>query len=76
VKAILWSDIATGAVFIRNQSAHLMPVEQMWCGTAADAEAPRADVRLERRAGVTQTPIMLRCHDAAAGLACSQPGDR
>jgi hypothetical protein len=75
VLAMLWSDVATGTVYIRNQSAHPMPVEQMWCGSATAAPAPRGDVLFERRAGVAQTPVTLRCHDAPAGLACRQPDD-
>ncbi len=75
VHATMWSEPATGAVYIRNQAAHPMPVEHVWCGFADDAGATTADVRFERRAGVAQAPVTLRCHGTPTGLACRQPGD-
>jgi len=69
ISATFWSDTATGAVYLLNQSGHPMPVAQLWCGVAG-REAGRSLVTLERRAGVVQGPLLLVCKQGNAGLVC------
>ncbi len=69
ISATLWSDTASGAVYLLNRSGHPMPVAQLWCGIAG-REAGRSIVTLERRAGVVQAALLLACQAVDDRLVC------
>lgn len=54
-------DVDTGTVFQMNTVGNKMAVQRVWCGRKGDDWQTRAEIPLERRAGVAPEPIRLRC---------------
>ena len=77
VTGALWSNPATGAVFLLNDKQERMPVQSLWCGLAGKAAMTRADVYLERRQGVAEPAVRIACAGVTAkgALACHPDGN-
>ena len=77
VTGALWSNPATGAVFLLNDKEERMPVQSLWCGVGGKAAMTRADVYLERRQGVAEPAVRIACGGLTAkgGLACHPVGN-
>lgn len=71
VEAVLWTEPATGAVFLINAAGDRMPVESLWCGVAGATWRTRSLIPLPRRAAAGER-LSLTCRGAAdeARLAC------
>lgn len=54
-------DVATGNVFQLNSVGNKMAVQRIWCGQKGNDWITRAEIPIERRAGVSPNPIHLRC---------------
>ncbi|RWR32054.1 hypothetical protein D2T31_03625 [Sinirhodobacter populi] len=57
----LWSDAATGAVYLMNEAQDRMPVERLWCGLDGRSWETRHEIDLARRGGAVATAPILRC---------------
>ncbi|MGQ9367992.1 hypothetical protein [Azospirillum sp. ST 5-10] len=64
LRAELWSDPASGAVFLLNAAGDRLPVEAAWCGFAGEAWATRSPLTLARRHGEAAADVRVSC-DAA-----------
>jgi hypothetical protein len=69
----LRADAAKGTVFLRNTVGDDMPVQRLWCGLKGRSWATRAEILLDRRIGVTPSPISLDCAGKGNGTACARP---
>ena len=78
VAADLWSDPASGAVYLLNAGQDRMPVQVLFCGIEGKAASTRSDILLARRAGAAEPAIDLACDGATPDgkLACSRRQDR
>ena len=70
IEATLWSDIASGEIFLENAAGDRMPVQALWCGLARAPFATRWSVPLPRRAGDIPSPIALACAPDRSRLVC------
>ncbi|SHO65528.1 hypothetical protein SAMN02745172_02173 [Pseudoxanthobacter soli DSM 19599] len=69
----LWTDPATGEVFLLNGRGDRMPVQTLWCGLDGRSWETRATIGLDRRAGAVPKPVDLTCAALAGGhVACRQ----
>lgn len=64
-------DVATGTVFQMNTVGNKMAVQRVWCGRKGDDWQTRAEIPLERRAGVAPAPIHLRCTGDGERTGCT-----
>lgn len=64
-------DVATGTVFQMNTVGNKMAVQRVWCGRKGDDWRTRAEIPLERRAGVAPAPIHLRCTGDGEKTGCA-----
>ncbi len=65
VETRLWSDPATGAVFLLNPSEDRMPVLSLWCGKTGADVTTGSRILLVRRAGTAEAAIALACRPGA-----------
>lgn len=77
LSAQLWSNPATGEVFLLNPVQDRMPVQRLWCGYEGEDVSTRSEIALQRRAGAAEPAITLDCRaagvaGAAQGLACQR----
>jgi hypothetical protein len=70
VRAELWADSKTGAIFVLNRIEDHMPAQLLWCGIAGRAWATRAAIPLAHRAGERPPPIDLTCMIERDRLVC------
>lgn len=54
-------DVKSGNVFQLNTVGNKMAVQRIWCGQKGNDWVTRAEIPMERRAGVNPEPIRLRC---------------
>ncbi|OYR11392.1 hypothetical protein [Brucella thiophenivorans] len=54
-------DVKSGKVFQLNSVGDEMAVQRVWCGHKGNDWATRAEIPMERRAGVSPKPVRLRC---------------
>ncbi|KAB2700237.1 hypothetical protein WKW50_13655 [Ochrobactrum sp. GPK 3] len=66
-------DVKTGNVFQLNSVGDKMAVQRIWCGHKGDDWATRAEIPMERRAGVTPEPVHLRCEAGVKATRCAAP---
>lgn len=64
-------DVKTGNVFQLNTVGVEMAVQRIWCGLKGNDWATRAEIPMERRAGISPEPIRLRCIADAAKTRCT-----
>lgn len=64
-------DLKTGNVFQLNAVGNEMAVQRIWCGHKGNDWATRAEIPMERRAGVSPDPIRLRCAADATTTRCT-----
>ncbi|ASV87845.1 hypothetical protein CES85_3517 (plasmid) [Ochrobactrum quorumnocens] len=64
-------DVKTGNVFQLNTVGNEMAVQRIWCGHKGNDWATRAEIPMERRAGVSPEPIRLRCTADAEKTRCT-----
>lgn len=67
----LWSDRATGTVYLGEAPAALAAVESLWCGIAGRSWSTRHAVPLARRAGVPAPAVRLDCRETGGRLVCT-----
>ncbi len=67
----LRADPATGAVFLTNAVGDEMPVQRLWCGPKGRSWAARAEIPLDRRAGVMPAHVSLRCTASESETTCA-----
>lgn len=66
-------DMATGAVFRRNDVGDEMAVQRIWCGLKGRDWPSRAEIVLARRAGEAPAPVRLNCAGAGDSTRCAAP---
>ncbi len=67
-------DVATGGVFQLNDRGDHMAVQRIWCGRKGADWPSRAEIPMDRRAGVAPAPVALTCAAVAGGkTACTAP---
>ncbi|MBC8719899.1 hypothetical protein [Ochrobactrum sp. Marseille-Q0166] len=64
-------DVKTGNVFQLNTVGDEMAVLRIWCGHKGNDWATRAEIPMERRAGVSPKPIRLTCVANTATTRCT-----
>lgn len=72
LRATLWQNQSTGAVYLLNQLEDRMPVERLWCGVAGQSWETRSEITFERRAGVRVEAIVMTCASKSDELLCRQ----
>jgi len=64
-------DVKSGKVFQLNSVGDEMAVQRVWCGHKGNDWATRAEIPMERRAGVSPEPVRLRCAADAETTRCA-----
>lgn len=72
LRATLWQNQQTGAVYLLNQLEDRMPVERLWCGVAGKSWETRSEITFERRAGVRVESIVMTCASQPLDFRCRQ----
>jgi hypothetical protein len=57
----LWHDANTGVLNLLNATQNRMPIEAIWCGSAAAHHATRARINLPHLAGNVPSEIIRNC---------------
>ena len=63
----------TGAVFQLNEKGDQMAVQRIWCGRKGADWPTRAEIPMERRAGVVPAPVVLNCAVTGDKTECTAP---
>lgn len=66
-------DVQTGGVFQLNDRGDHMAVQRIWCGEKGNDWPSRAEIRMERRAGVEPQAVRLNCASDKGKTACVAP---
>lgn len=66
-------DVASGTVFQLNDVGDQMAVQRTWCGIDGRDWPTRAEIPMERRAGVVPAPVTLNCAGAGEKTECVAP---
>ncbi|GLU27441.1 MULTISPECIES: hypothetical protein [Brucella/Ochrobactrum group] len=66
-------DVKTGNVFQLNSVGDKMAVQRIWCGHKGDDWSTRAEIPMERRAGVTPKAVHLVCEAGVNATRCAAP---
>lgn len=70
VQAMLWSDIASGTVYVLNEARDRMPVERFWCGPLGQSWQHRFEMSLHRKSGAGNKPIQMTCQSFGRNFSC------
>ena len=71
LRFILYAEVASGTVFIRNSTGQDMPVQRLWCGSKGRSWATRFEIPLNRRAGMVPAAISLECAGVGEKTTCN-----
>jgi hypothetical protein len=66
-------DVASGKVFQLNEAGDEMAVQRVWCGLKGRDWITRAEIPMDRRAGILPAPVHLRCAGARDTTRCAAP---
>lgn len=66
-------DLETGTPFRLNEVGDRMAVQRVWCGIEGEDWVTRAEIGIDRRAGVLPAPAVLNCAAEGRETRCAAP---